>query len=173
MLGPRQTAAAFLTLVAALSDGAWFGVMPAAAQAELVLHKEGTPFYHRPTCPIVRRGVGVLALTRGQAEARGYKAHPDCDPSNRKGSSAADGVAAPSAPPPARAAEPPIVVYVDGPKYYHRKTCPKLDASSKTLKQVTLERGAKTHWPCPTCKAPIFRRNVEPAVPGTNRRRGG
>jgi hypothetical protein len=159
MPGPRQITAVFLALAAALSDGAWFGVMPAGAQAELVLHKEGTPFYHRPSCPIVRKAVGVLALTRGQAEARGYKAHPDCDPSHRKG--------------PARAAEPPIVVYVDGPKYYHRKTCPKLDASSKTLKQVTLERGAKTHWPCPTCKAPIFKRNVEPAVPGTNRRRGG
>ena len=55
---------------------------PAAAQGELVLHKEGTTLYHRPHCPVVRDVTGVLALNRGQAEARGFKPHPECDPAH-------------------------------------------------------------------------------------------
>lgn len=155
LLGVLGLAAA---LVAALPAplGAW--------QGELVLHKEGSGLYHRPGCPVVRDSAGILALSRAQAEARGYKPHPECDPSN------------PRAVPPAKSAPTippaPITVFVDGPKYYHRKSCPKLDASSSSLKAVTLEAAAKTHWPCPACKPPIFKRNTEPAVPGTNRRRG-
>ena len=141
----------------------------APAQPELVLHKEGTTLYHRPACPVVREGAGVLALTRGQAELRGLKPHPACDPANPKA------VRPPpaDAPPEANAPAPPVTVYIAGPKYYHRQTCRRIDGSSASVKAVPLTAAAKTHWPCPVCKAPVLKRSTEPAVPGTNRRRGG
>lgn len=139
------------------------------AQGELVVHKQGTTLYHRPGCPVVRDGEGLLALTRAQAEARGYKPHSQCEPATAA-SSPQDATSS------SRSGEPPsapVTVYVDGPKYYHRKDCPKLAANASRAKSLALEAAAKSHWPCPTCKAPIFKRNTEPAVPGTNRRRGG
>lgn len=132
-----------------------------AVQSELVIHKAGTTVYHRPGCPVIRDGEGVVALPRAQAEAKGYTAHAGCDPARAKpgGARGAD------APPPG--AE---TVYVSGPKYYHRKTCRKLGEKPKAM---PLEVALKTHWPCPVCKAPILKRTTEPAVPGTNRRKGG
>jgi hypothetical protein len=130
---------------------------PAVAQAELVIHKEGTKFYHWPSCPVVRDMSGVLAMTRAQAEARGYKAHPDCDPSNPN-------APAPKAPPP-----PPASVYLDGSKYYHRKDCKTLRQPA-SAKAVQLESAGKTHWPCPTCRPPVRKRSTESAIPGTTPR---
>lgn len=42
-----------------------------------------------------------------------------------------------------------------------------------TVKALPLEAAVKSHWPSAACRAPIFKQKVEPAVPGTNRRRGG
>jgi hypothetical protein len=125
-------------------------------QSELVIHKEGTKLYHRPSCPVIRDGVGILAMTRAQAEARGYTAHPDCDPEN------------PKAPAPRAAPPPPVTVYVDGTKYYHRKDCSTL-ATAKDVKAVSLEVAGKAQWPCPVCKPPIRQKSTENAIPGTKR----
>jgi hypothetical protein len=139
----------------------------AAVPGELVIAKEGTGQYHRPGCPVVRSGEGVLALSRAQADGRGLKPHPDCDPSSPASGQVRG--SAPARPGP----EPTVTVYVEGPRYYHRhKECSRLESRSASAKAVTLETAAKSHWPCPACKAPVFKRNTEPAVPGTNRRRG-
>ena len=69
MLCTRRTALATLGLGALVSRTAL--AQGAAPHSELVLHKEGTTLYHRPGCPVVRDGQGVLALSRGQAHARG------------------------------------------------------------------------------------------------------
>ena len=89
---------------------------------ELVLVKEnGTPKqYHRSGCDLVRDGKGVLAMTRGQAESRGYKAHPDCDPSTASGKAAAAAAGGGAVPP----VEPNVVIDAPG-KYYHRENCPR------------------------------------------------
>jgi hypothetical protein len=133
----------------------WNGITH--AQSELVIHKDGTKLYHRPGCPVVLDLAGVLAMTRAQAEARGYKAHPDCDPAN------------PNAPAPRAAPPPPATVYVDGSKYYHRKDCSKL-TDPKTVKAVSVEVAGKVQWPCPTCKPPVRRKSTENAVPRTKHR---
>jgi hypothetical protein len=130
----------------------------AAAQAELVLHKDGTSLYHRPDCPVVRDGAGVLALTRAQAESRGYKPHPDCDPSN------------PKAPAPKPDAPAPVTVYVDGSKYYHRSNDCRRIADKAKVKAVPLEEAGKGTWPCPECKPAVRRKSTQNAVPGTRRR---
>ena len=132
---------------------------PAAAQSELVIYKEGTTQYHRPGCDLIRDGKGVMALTRAQAEARGYKPHPDCDPSQRKADSPSTSGAAP--------APPPQTVYVDGTKYYHRKDCRRLDANRQAVRAESLESAGKTHWPCPDCRPPVRQRN--PASPPLGR----
>lgn len=127
---------------------------PAAAQAgqpELVIHKEGTKLYHRPGCDTVRDGKGVLALTRGQAEARGLKAHEACDPAAKGGTS-----------PGSSATSDPIHVYVDKSKYYHRESCSRLQKDSKPLE---LDVAGKTHWPCPRCRPPVRKRHSDPAIP--------
>jgi hypothetical protein len=139
----------------------------AAAQSELVIHKEGTNLYHRPGCPVVRDGIGVLALTRAQAEARGYKPHPDCDPDNPSARSA-PAVPRP-VPAPAPAPPPAVTVYLDGSKYYHRKSCAKI-ATAKDVASKSLEVAGKSYWPCPVCRPPVRRKSSEPAVPGTVRR---
>ena len=56
----------------------------ASAQSELVIYKEGTGLYHRPGCPVLKDATNVMAMTRAQAEARGHKAHADCDPDQKK-----------------------------------------------------------------------------------------
>ena len=134
----------------------------APGQSELVIFKEGTDLYHRPGCPSVRSGEGVLAITREQAESRGYKPHADCDPAKQKAVADAPGVARPAAPPPA-------TVYLDGTKYYHRKHCKRL-AAVKSPRAESLEVAGKSHWPCPDCRPPVRKKSAEPAVPGTDRR---
>jgi hypothetical protein len=116
------------------------------AQSELVIVKEGTSEYHRPGCDIIRDGVGVMAMTRAQAEARKLTAHPACDPAN-----------APVVPAAART-KPPAIVYVyvdDEGKHYHKAKCTRL---GKKPKKVTVDAAAKKHWPCPVCKPPIRQR---------------
>lgn len=131
---------------------AWIlATAPAGAWRELVLHKEGTKLYHRPHCPVVRDGAGVLALDRAQAESRGYKAHPDCDPANAP---------PPAAKPPARAPAP-VTVYVDGSKYYHRKDCRRLNRSAKEFTAKPLDSAGREQWPCPSCRPPVRRRPAE------------
>ena len=135
---------------------------PLHAQGELVIYKDGTGLYHRPGCPTIKDGEGVLALERGQAESRGYKPHPACDP------------AQPPAPAPQKSAPAPepVTVYLDKSKYYHRKDCSRLKAKGQTVDAQPLEIAGKTRWPCPACKPPVRRRSAEPAVPGTGRRGG-
>lgn len=111
--------------------------VPSAAQ-ELVIVRDGTKEYHRPGCDLIQGRRDVLAMQRGQAEARGYKAHSACDPANT---------------PPAPATPKAVMVTVDaGAKYYHRDKCERIGASPR---RVTLEEAAKKHWPCPACKPPI------------------
>lgn len=127
-----------------------------AAQSELVIHREGTKVYHRPGCPLIKDGKGVMALTRAQAESRGYTPHADCDPAVQKQTGG-------------KAAPPPETVYLDGSRYYHRKSCAKLSGDPKAVKPASLEEAGKSHWPCPHCKPPV-RPRPEPAIPGTGNR---
>jgi hypothetical protein len=136
----------FLALVAA---GASTAI--AVAQSELVIHKDGSTQYHRPGCEVIRDGKDVLALTRAQAEARGYKPHPGCDPQQHKAGT-------PSAGSPAPAAKPETV-YVNGTKYYHRKDCGKLEANPKAVRAESLDTAGKSYWPCPDCRPPVRKRN--------------
>jgi hypothetical protein len=133
---------------------AMLGVALAASQSELVIVKDGTKEYHRPSCAVVRDGRDVLAMTRAQAESRGFKPHAACDPSNP----AAATTVAPRGKPPA-----PVFVYVSpGDNKYHKDTCRKLAADRR---KVTVEEAATTkHWPCPVCRPPI-RKKGEPIVP--------
>jgi hypothetical protein len=126
------------------------------AQGELVIVKGGV--YHRPSCDVIRGATDVLAMSVGQAEARGFKSHPDCDPSN-PGSPAP-----PTRPPggkgtldkPGKPA-PPVLVWIDaGGTLYHREGCRKL---GKAPKKVVLDAAtARKYWPCGACKAPILPR---------------
>ena len=111
-----------------------------SAQPELVIVREGGKQYHRPGCPVIRDGKGVIALSRREAEARQLKPHPECDPSDPRNAIDA-----------ARPA-PPIYVYTDRSKYYHREKCAKLGADPK---RVTVDVASKKHWPCGVCKPPI------------------
>jgi len=134
---------------------------PAApAQSELVIYKEGTGVYHRAGCPALTDAKDVMAMTRAQAESRGHKAHPDCDPALQK----------PGAAPGATQPPAPATVYLNEGKYYHRKDCPKLKAGGKPPRSELLETAGKSHWPCPDCRPPVRRKSAEPAVPGTGRR---
>lgn len=143
-----------IAAVAALVPGVVGG------QSELVIYKEGTTQYHRAGCEVIRSGEGVIALTRAQAEARGYKPHPDCDPDVRKpaagdGSTATDRRAAPAVDP---------TVYVNGTKYYHRKECRRLEANPQAVRVETLDKAGKSFWPCPDCRPPVRKRSAAPAV---------
>ena len=134
------------------------GAAALAAQSELVIHKEGTKLYHRPGCPVVQDLKGVLVMTRAQAKARSYTAHPECDQAAGPGAS---GLQDPNA----------ATVYVDSGKHYHRKDCKKLGPAA-AVKTATLDSAAKGKWPCPDCKPPIRQSTKPPAVPGFDRRRG-
>lgn len=125
-----------------------------APSQELVLHKEGTGLYHRPSCDVVRDGVGVLALSRGQAEARGFKPHAACDPEQQPPDKPAPAAAAA---PPAPAPTPPrrVFVLVDDGKQYHRDGCKRL---GKNAQRMALDDAAKQRWPCPVCRPPIRKR---------------
>ena len=128
------------------------------AQGELVIVKEGTGVYHRPSCEVIRGATDVLAMSVGQAEARGFKSHPDCDPSNPRSTASAP------RPPgargtPEKSAKPaaPVLVWIDaGGTLYHREGCRKL---GKAPKRVVLDAAtARKYWPCGVCKAPILPR---------------
>src|SRR5687768_11100673 len=120
--------------------GSWNSITH--AQGEMVVQREGTAVYHRPTCEQVRDVRDVLAMTRGQAEGRGLKPHPECDPS--KNPQAGEAGAAP--------AKPAMVLIDVGGQYYHRDKCEKLSSNSK---RVSVTEAYKKHWPCRTCKPPI------------------
>jgi hypothetical protein len=129
---------------------AGLGPLSASAQSELVIHKDGSNQYHRPGCDLIRGGKDVLALTRAQAESRGYKPHPDCDPGKRPSDPSSAGNPAPAA--------KPETVYVNGTKYYHRKDCRKLEANPKAVGAESLETAGKIYWPCPDCRPPVRKR---------------
>lgn len=102
---------------------------------ELVIIKEGSKEYHRPGCEVIQGRSDVILMQKGQAESRGFAAHPQCDPTY--------------VPPKPK----PVMVTVDeGGRYYHREKCPRI---GKAPRQVTLDEAAKKHWPCPQCKPPI------------------
>jgi hypothetical protein len=134
------------------------GPLIAAAQSELVIYKEGTQQYHRPGCDVIRDGKDVLALTRAQAEARGYKPHPDCDPAQRKLDEAPAAAKAASA--------EPQTVYLNGTRYYHRKECKRLEANPKAVHAESLDAAGKTYWPCPDCRPPVRKRTPASQPPG-------
>ena len=111
-------------------------------QTEYVLVKRGSKLYHQPNCEQLAGAKGVTAMTRSQAEARGFTQDPACDPAKH--------------PPGEKKKAAPVFVYVqpDG-KYYHREHCAKAGASPK---RVTLDEAARKYWPCPVCKPPIRKR---------------
>ena len=130
----------------------WLAAGVLLAQGELVIVKEGTGLYHRPSCDVIRDGKDVLAMSLGQAEARGFKAHEACDPSKAK-----EPLKGEPAPPSAtKSAKPPapVLVYVDaGGSHYHRLGCKRL---GKDPKKVVLDAAAaRKYWPCALCKPPI------------------
>ena len=137
------------TLLLGVVSALWWAVV--AAQSELVIYKEGTTLYHRAGCDVIRDMKGIVAMTRAQAESRGYKAHPECDPGVNKpeGPASADAAAA------AQAKPTPQTVYVDGGKYYHRKDCRRLAANPKAARAELLEVAGKSLWPCPDCRPPV------------------
>ena len=144
-----RIAVAIVTLVSPLTLG----------QSELVISKEGSGVYHRPGCPALKDPTGVMAMTRAQAESRGYKPHGECDPERK---SPDPSQPAPSAPPP--------TVYWSDARYYHRKDCAKLGKDPKRIQSESLEVAGKTHWPCPVCKPPVRKRSGTSPVLGTGRR---
>jgi len=150
---PGRPTIALLMLMVVCAAGA------PTAQSELVIAKQTpTKEYHRPDCPVIRDGKDVLAMTRAEAESRGFKAHRDCDPSKQT---------APADQPPrgdasARPKTPPETVYIDASsRYYHRKTCAKLG----THPEAVAVTGVGKRWPCPTCRPPVPKRSTEPLVP--------
>ncbi|MGB2713651.1 MAG: hypothetical protein WBC51_05695 [Vicinamibacterales bacterium] len=141
-----------------IASALWLTIaLPTLASAQtLVIHKEGTREYHRAWCPAIRDGKGVMALTLGQANARGLKPHAECDkePPTAAGTTG-DGalLGKPSG---------PVFVFVDGTKYYHREDCAKRSGS---MKREALDAAAKTHWPCPACRPPVRKKGEGPAIP--------
>lgn len=131
----------FLVVLAAVAP------VPAHAQSELVIVKQGTSEYHRPGCAVVSDGVDVLAMTRAQAEGRKLTAHEACDPAK----AAAAGPDASGT-----AAAKPVFVYVDASaKHYHLEKCERL---GKGRKKIALAEAGLKHWPCTVCKPPIRKR---------------
>ncbi len=117
------------------------GLVP-GVQKEYVFVKPGSKVYHQASCEQLVGAKGVTAMTRTQAEARGLKQDPECDPATH---------------PPGEKKKPAqVFVYVqpDG-RYYHREHCAKAGASPR---RVTLDEAAKKYWPCPVCKPPIRKR---------------
>jgi len=113
-----------------------------AIQTDYVFVKPGSKVYHQAGCEQLVGARGVTAMTRRQAEARGLKQDPACDPATH---------------PPGEQKKPaPVFVYVQpGGKYYHREHCAKAGASPT---RMTLDEAAKKYWPCPVCKPPIRKR---------------
>jgi hypothetical protein len=109
---------------------------------EYVLVKAGSQEYHRPGCEVVRDAKNVVAMMRGEAEARGRRPHAACDPAK--------------SPPGKTPAALQYVFVASSDKRYHRETCSRL---GNTRQRITLEEAArKKYWPCPVCKPPIRKR---------------
>lgn len=131
-------------------------IAAAPQQSEMVIVKQSTREYHRPGCADIKDGKDVLAMSRAQAEARGFKAHAACM----------------NAPPPAsevetKAPKPaPVYVFTDPGKYYHRADCAKLGPSPT---KVLLDDAGKKLWPCPVCRPPVRKKTDEQPL-GTRRR---
>src|SRR5918993_4336807 len=88
------------------------------AQPALVIVTEQPKLYHRPSCPVLRERdrSQMIAMTRGQAEARKYKPHDACD--------AANPASLPTQTSPETDRQPPVYVYTaSGDTRYHRETC--------------------------------------------------
>ena len=133
-----------------LTVGVLLALAPVLAQSELVIVKKGSAEYHRAGCDIVKDGVGVLAMTRAQAESRDLKAHAACDPANVQASSSPATASTSGRP------DPVVFVYVDkAAKHYHREKCARLGNEQK---KIALDAGARKYWPCPVCKPPIRKR---------------
>jgi len=111
-----------------------------AAQVEYVVVRSGAKDYHRAGCSVIRDGKDVLVMSKGEAEAKSLKPHPQCDPNDPRN---AAGDAKPA---------PTVDVFVDGSAYYHREKCKNLKANPR---KVTLDEAAKKQWPCRVCKAPV------------------
>jgi hypothetical protein len=125
-----------------------------SAQGQLVIVTENTKQYHRPSCPLVRDGKDVIAMTMGQAEARGFKSHTACE-----ATAAANDPAAGNGTSGRR--QPAIFVYTaEGDTRYHKESCAKLP---KERRKVALEDAGKKLWPCSVCRPPIRKRT--PAIP--------
>ena len=128
------------------------------AQGELVIVKESTGVYHRPSCDVIRGATDILAMSVGQAEARGFKSHPECDPSHPKSALPAPPASgARGTPEKPRKPAAPVLVWIDaGGTLYHREGCRKL---GKGPKKVVLDAAtARKYWPCGVCKAPVLPR---------------
>jgi hypothetical protein len=143
-------------LLRAQDSGARAGQPGSATASELVIVREQeTPKrYHRPGCDVIRDGKGVLAMTRAQAESRGYTPHRECDPS------AAPATAGAPAAGRGAAAEPNVMIDAAG-KYYHRENCPRIGPSPR---KVALKDAGK-RWPCPSCKPPVRKPVEAPLIP--------
>jgi hypothetical protein len=106
---------------------------------------------------VVRDGKGVLALTRGKANAQGLTPHSGCDPSNPESVKPGDPEpdASKGEPEAAKGNQPkpppPMFVEKDG-RHYHLATCKDL---GKERTKLTLDEAGRKYWPCPTCKPPI------------------
>ena len=156
---PLHRSLAFVVVL--LIAAALCGPGAVAAQSEMVIVKEasgqGDKHYHRPGCPVVRDGKDVLAMTRAEAESRGFKAHRDCEAASSAQPPQGPGTASTKPPSP-----PPETVFVDsGTTYYHRKNCARL---GKDAKGIALTAVGK-RWPCPACRPPVPKRTTEPVVP--------
>ena len=137
------------TLLLGVVGALWWSA--AAAQSELVIYKEDTKLYHRPGCDVIRDMKGVVAMTRAQAESRGYKPHPDCDPEVSK-----PGAPAPPASARGGAAETHTADRLRRRRQvYHRKDCRRLAANPKAARAEPLEVAGKSLWPCPDCRPPV------------------
>ena len=119
-----------------------------SAQREYVIVRKGAKEYHRAGCDVILDAKDVVAILREDAEQRGIKPHAAC--ASQK---SVDGGAHLAPQPPK-----PVLVFVDGGKYYHREKCSKLGPDPK---RVDVEAAAKKQWPCPACKPPIRKRNAE------------
>ena len=124
-----------LPAVSAVSVLVVLGLVRSLSAQDLVITRANSREYHRPGCESIQGRTDILAMQRGQAEARGFKPHPACDPAN--------------VPPAPKAV---TVTVDDGGKYYHRDKCAKIGASPR---RMTLDHAATKHWPCPSCKPPI------------------
>ena len=112
----------------------------APSHGEYVIVRTGARDYHRPACPVIRDGKDVLVMSKGEAEAKSLKPHPQCDPNDPRNETGGEQRA------------PTVHVFVDGTAYYHREKCQKLKPDAR---KVTLEEAARKQWPCRICKAPI------------------